>query len=893
VSKIGVRVLRALVQPASLPAVIALCAVLGTGILTDNLNRQLHEQDQRASVTGRLSLIRAQLEGRINGDIQLVRGLASAFATHPSISPSHFAALAAILTRENPELRELAAAPDMVVRMVYPYKPNKAAIGLDYLRNIEQRAAALQARDTGKVVLAGPLNLVQGGVGLIARFPVYVAAGPATAGAPGGRRFWGLLSAVFDVNQLYADSGLTAKNLPIDVAISGTDGRGALGDRFFGPGNMADRQPVTAIVNLPSGSWQLSAVPKGGWTSVPGNTWLLWLAVTVAGMVVVGPILMTGRLMNERQTHIKALRTREEDLERLSRRLELALDTSRVGVWEYDIEADTLVWDDRMNELYGLPTDHGERGYADWRNALHPDDLEPAVAAFEEAMASRGRYKSEFRIVLPGGEVRTIRAIGSVYAIDVNHHKITGVNWDVSADMALNEDLRRAKSTAEARNAELEAAKARIEFDSLHDALTGLPNRRFLDEVLAGRHSLANGGNPNALLHIDLDRFKQINDTLGHAAGDAMLVHASRVLKADMREGDFVARIGGDEFVVVCNRPCTEAELSALAERIISRMRQPVDYEGHECRFGVSIGIASIAESDTDPRRLLVNADIALYRAKNRGRNRHEFFTQVLQAEIVRIKQTADDILAGIEHNEFFPFFQPQFDAQTWDVVGVEALARWSHPTEGLLGPDRFLRIAEELNVVAAIDRIILEKTLVQLAAWDAAGLHVPKASVNVSSRRLHDEDLIGSLSSLKIEPGRIAFELVESIFLDESAEIVAFNVDRITDLGIDIEIDDFGTGYASILSLLRLKPRRLKIDRQLVCPIVGSPGQRRLVESIVDIGKSLGIGVIAEGVETFEHARALRDIGCDALQGYAFAHPMNGDDLVAFTGAARWRGAS
>ena len=227
-----------------------------------------------------------------------------------------------------------------------------------------------------------------------------------------------------------------------------------------------------------------------------------------------------------------------------------------------------------------------------------------------------------------------------------------------------------------------------------------------------------------------------------------------------------------------------------------------------------------------DVKRLLINADIALYRAKARGRNRFEFFSDALQAEVVNTKRVADEILNGLERNEFIAYYQPQFDAHTLDVVGVEALARWQHPTEGIKAPDSFLPIAEELNVVATIDRLILEQSLAALDALGRAwGFSVPRASVNVSLRRLHDEDLINGLRQLDIAPGRISFELVESIYLDESDGVVAWNIDQLKELGIDVEIDDFGTGYASIVSLQKLRPTRLKIDRQLVHPILVDTG--------------------------------------------------------------------
>jgi len=876
---------RVALSPTSIAAAIALVVILAAGFFADYQNRLVYDQRHRADVLAKLGLVRARLEGNIFGNIQLVRGFVAVLSTEPDMDASRFETLAGATLRAESQLRHLALAPDMVVSMIYPLAGNEAALGADYRFIDAQREATFRARDTGEMVLAGPVDLVQGGRGLIGRFPVFVDA------ADGTRRFWGIVSAVIDLDRLYEDSGLLAAEQQLDIAIRGEDGLGERGGQIFGPRAVFADDPVVEQVLLPSGSWQIAAVPKGGWELTPENSWLLRALVLAAGIAVIGPILIAGRLIDERHLHLIALRSRESELKRLSRRLGLALDTSQVGVWEYNIVSGELVWDDRMNELYGAPVDGGRRDYGHWRNALHPEDRERAEQDFARAITTRGRYQSEFRVRLRDGTQRYIRAIGGVFDDDSEQSKILGVNWDVSADVALNEDLKRTKSLTEARNAELEAAKARIEHNALHDSLTGLPNRRYLDEMLVREAERCRADNESlALLHIDLDRFKQINDTLGHAAGDAMLIHASKVLLGNVRRSDFVARIGGDEFVVLCGLEGGPERLAGLADRIIAQMRLPVAYQGHECRFGVSVGIASETTGAVDPRRLLVNADIALYRAKRRGRNRYEFFTDALQAEVINTKRIADDILSGLERHEFVPFFQPQFDARSLDVVGVEALARWKHPTDGLLAPSVFIGVAEELSVVSMIDRMILEQALSHFAAWREAGLKVPKVSVNVSARRLQDEALISGLRGLDIAPGTVSFELVESIFLDKTEDIVLWNIDQIKDLGIDIEIDDFGTGYASIVSLLKLKPKRLKIDRQLVMPIVTSASQRHLVTSIIDIGRSLGIKVVGEGVETMEHARILREIGCDVLQGFALSKPLSGEELPDFLRAESWR---
>ena len=871
----------AVFSPARIPAVIAVAVIAVCAIFADHQNKIVSDQAARADVLAKVNVIRAKLEGNVNGNLQLARGLVAAVTTEPYMGQQRFAELASRLFNEESQLRNIAGAPDLVISLMYPMAGNEKAIGLDYRKNDQQRAAALRARDERKPILAGPIDLAQGGQALIGRFPVFVKSASNTD------RFWGIVSAVVDVQRLYQASGLLDKDLGIEVALIGTDALGANGVQFFGDERVVKSDPVTADVLFPSGSWRIAAIPKNGWPTTPANAWSLRAIMAVAAALILIPFVAAGRLINERQRNYW-------EQHRLSRRLELALEASAIGVWEHDLKTNHLTWDDRVNEIYGREPDGGPRGYSDWAGAIHPADLPGALADFDSAAAGRGTYSSEYRIVRPNGEIRHVRSRAIFYQVANNSPRMVGAEWDVTADVLLNTDLVRAKQLTESKNSELESAKARIEHIALHDSLTDLPNRRYLDQVLEDYAAKAKlSGGHAALLHVDLDRFKHINDTLGHAAGDAMLVHASSVLKSNVDDRGFVARIGGDEFIILCTVDDDVSQAAALADNIIEQMRRPVYYHGHQCRFGVSVGIAIDNGRDIDARQLLVNADIALYRAKKRGRNRYEFFSGELQSEIVNTKRIADEILAGLERDEFIVFYQPQFNAKTLEIVGVEALARWRHPEKGILAPDIFLKTAEELNVVSVIDHKILQQSLLDFEAWSADKIGIPRVSVNVSARRLQDEELLKSLRDLNIKKGTFSFELVESIFLDNNDDLVTWNVEQIKQLGIDIEIDDFGTGYASIVSLLKLQPRRLKIDRQLVDPIVNSPQQRQVVASIIEIGKSLGIEIIAEGVETMKHARVLKGLGCDILQGYAFGHAMDADRLRSFARSRRLRIAS
>jgi diguanylate cyclase (GGDEF)-like protein/PAS domain S-box-containing protein len=591
----------------------------------------------------------------------------------------------------------------------------------------------------------------------------------------------------------------------------------------------------------------------------------------------------------ELELALDELSKREQQLDELSNKLDLALASYNCGIWEYDPVSGVERWDARMCQLYNIPFTDGIIRQQQWFSLIHPEDRAAAKVASATFISGFVQDALVVRVPQPDGTIRYIRSVGQLQTARNGQKKVVGIAFDVTEDALLTAELKAAKTESDAKNAELELAKSRIEHNALHDPLTMLANRRKLDIELDELSKRSQSERQKfAILHLDLDRFKQINDTLGHAAGDAMLVHASQVLARSIRHDDVVARIGGDEFVILAKDGGSSEEMAKLAMRIIAEFRQPIDFEGFSCRCGVSIGIAQASGLNIDARRILVNADIALYRAKGLGRNRFEFFTQNLQAEIVSHKRTADQILAGIDNHEFVTWYQPQFDARTNRLTGVEALIRWNHPHQGILAPDRFLKIADDLNVTASLDQIVLETVLRDQKRWADSGLDIPKVSVNVSSRRLHDENLIETLSDLGIRPGQISFELVESIFLDEHEDTVAANLDQIRALGIDIEIDDFGTGHTSIVGLLKLRPKRLKIDRQLVMPILQSPQERALVRSIIDIARSLGVETVAEGVETMQHAAMLRELGCDLLQGYAFARPLPFDEFTE-TAWQRW----
>jgi diguanylate cyclase (GGDEF)-like protein len=858
------------------PAILLAAALSFLGVMAERQSRKLENEQTRSATLSSASLIQAKLEEEISGDVALTRGAARALAAEPSLPQQGWAQLAMGVIGEKPQILALATVPNQGPVMVYP-SGAEVDMALEGVKKNETTAIEQGAANALTTRIDGPVALTGGGEGFFIRQPVLI------QNLDGDPLIWGDVYALVDAGRLY-HSGGALNDKAVDLAISPVKRDTGEGQASFGDENLKRENPVVVDVRLPSGRWRIAARPSGGWDATSASDWIRRFVIAIGGLLIVAPVALVSHLVDERRGQFIKLRDREESLQRLSERLTLALDASKIGVWELDLVTGALHWDKRMHDLYDYPLGDGARAYEDWRDRLDPSCAEQAIRDFQSAIDYGSRYESQYALILPGRRSRVIRAIGKVYEVDGAKRKIIGLNWDVTLDFELTNDLSRAKTAAEARNVELEAARKRIEYVSLHDFLTKLPNRMYLDRRLdefAARCSETGRG--VALLHIDLDRFKEINDTLGHLAGDAMLVHTAEIIRRRTGEGGFVARIGGDEFVILSMTDGDHESFASLAQELIADVRPPIVYQGHECRFGMSIGIAGAFGADVDRQRLLVNADIALYRAKKNGGNCFVFFTEALQSQIIGDKRLADSIMRGLERGEFIPYYQPQIDVRTHELVGVEALARWRHPTRGILPPGEFIKIAEDVGVVGAIDRAVLEQSLKQIRRWRMDGVPVPRISVNVSLRRLQDEMLLESLKSLDIEPGAISFELVESIYLDERDDRFAEIVAKIKALGIDIEIDDFGTGYASIVSLTKLRPRRLKIDRQLVQPIVHAPTQRKLIKAIVDIAKSLNIGVIAEGVETMEHAQLLRDLGCDVLQGYVFAKPLTVEELEHF----------
>ncbi|MFS8070966.1 MAG: putative bifunctional diguanylate cyclase/phosphodiesterase, partial [Byssovorax sp.] len=434
-------------------------------------------------------------------------------------------------------------------------------------------------------------------------------------------------------------------------------------------------------------------------------------------------------------------------------------------------------------------------------------------------------------------------------------------------------------------------AEERLEYQALFDALTGLPNRVLFERRLEEALSAASSEEGVALLFIDLDRFKAVNDTLGHGAGDALLRQVSARLAECMRVGDTLARIGGDEFTCVL-REIRDVEAAAtVAERVLDACRAPFDIDGNEIYIGASVGVSLWPLHGEDADMLLRGADSAMYRAKTTGKDRYRVYSSDMASAAADALKIEAALHRALERDELVLHYQPKLDARTNRLRGFEALVRRRHPQRGLISPGVFIPVAEKSGLIVRLGAWVLRRACEQMVAWRRAGHAPPSMAINVSARQFDDGGFLshvsGILSELDLPAAHLEIELTEGAIMRNVAES-SQQLARLRALGVRIAVDDFGTGYSSLSYLQRLPIDLLKIDRSFVKDMDARPSTLPLVHAIIELAHNLGLQVIAEGVETAEQLDALQRLACDQVQGFFLGEPVSAEEA-----AARWLAGS
>jgi diguanylate cyclase (GGDEF)-like protein/PAS domain S-box-containing protein len=541
-----------------------------------------------------------------------------------------------------------------------------------------------------------------------------------------------------------------------------------------------------------------------------------------------------------------------------------AQEIAHLGRFEWDIQCDRVRWSDELFKIFGVDPGSFEATYKAYMRRVHPEDQRLAQGTIEETLRSGAPFASEYRIVLPDGNIRWLHSRARlVQDEDGLPLRLLGICQDITTQ----------KTT--------EAALTRL---ALQDPLTSLPNRAlFLDRLALALRRQERDGRMVAVLFVDLDRFKAVNDTLGHFAGDQLLVAVANRLGRILRPGDTIARLGGDEFAVVCEGLEDPSGAEEIAIRILNTLSTPVRVEGQEVIASASIGIA-VSEPNATPDTMLRDADTAMYQAKDAGRNRFHIFDPASRARIVARLHRAEELRVALDRSELRLHYQLEVDLAEEATTGVEALVRWEHPTLGLLSPSEFIEVAEETGLVVPLGDWVLREACRELARRDlGANPGGLRLSVNLSARQLAVPELIDTVRDVLAEtglgPARLCLEITESVLMDDVESSIEALLD-LKALGVRLAIDDFGTGYSSLSYLRRFPVDVVKLDRSFVAGLGVDPAATAIVAAVVNLAHALGIVVVAEGVETQAQLVALRALRCDRAQGYYWNRPLPAGEL-------------
>ena len=534
---------------------------------------------------------------------------------------------------------------------------------------------------------------------------------------------------------------------------------------------------------------------------------------------------------------------------------------------------------DYIELLCGYPAaDFVDNAVRTYGSIIHPDDRPYVAEEIDRALQVGAPYAIQYRVLHADGGLRWISERGSAILSESGERLwLDGVLLDVTDQVLAEQDRDRAEAALR-QQAELNRHQA------LHDSLTDLPNRvLFQDRVRQVILGAEREGGGVAVLVMDLDRFKEINDTLGHASGDRLLVEAARRLRTTLRGADSIARLGGDEFAILLHDGSPRG-VAAAAQRIHGAFAAPFSLDGLPLQIEASIGAATYPEHADDVEGLIQRADIAMYVAK-RDNSGWEFYDRSQDDHQPHRLSLISELRRAIDERELVLHYQPKLELRSGQVASVEALVRWHHPTRGLVGPNEFIDVVQETSLIKPLTLYVIDEALRQCRAWAAEG-HPLAVAVNVSTRNLIDLDFPDQVAALlarwDVGPQQLELEITESAIVADMFRMRGV-LERLGAMGLRISVDDFGTGYTSLGYLRRLPISELKIDRSFVSHMATSEEDAVIVRSTIDLGRNLGLGVVAEGVEDPEVLQRLRELGCDVAQGYLMSRPIPADELTAW----------
>ncbi|WP_347330476.1 bifunctional diguanylate cyclase/phosphodiesterase [Marinimicrobium locisalis] len=946
--------------------------------------RSSHLREKRLQTSTQAADRARILEAHLRHSLSATYTLATFVRNSESIQ-ARFETIAGDMLSFYPNVHTLSLAPGGIVSHVMPEAANQGIIGFNPLEDKTQGLETRRARQSGELSVAGPLDLVQGGQGMVARYPVRI-----------NGQFWGFTGVTIRLQRLLEVSRLAdleAQGYHYQLWREGPEP----GNRQFIAGNTQAplHAPVEQVISLPNNTWTLAMAPTAGWAPYS------WLGMAWAPAVMAAALLAyLVKALLDLRWHKRYLQRevlqRTRELTTNLERYRTLIAASNTGAWEYFHSRDYLQCSPEYFSMLGrLHSDYPMNGQPNltetWIDLLHPEDREAAWATFTRYIdaGAEGMYENRFRLKHAAGHWVWILSRGQALRDEEGELRgiTVGTHTDISQQVENEAQLELAAKVFERgsegvlitdaeerivmvnnafsritgyseeealgqrpsmlssgrhdpdffrgmwheiehrgvwqgevwnrrKNGEIypewlsvsdltddegrtlyyigiisDISRLKEDQEEIHrlayyDPLTHLPNRSLLEERATFALKIAERTDDTlALLFLDLDNFKNINDSLGHKAGDRLLQAFAERLRAMVREEDTFARPGGDEFILLL--PSTDASGAAhAAQKLLTLLNRPFRVDGYDLSVSSSVGIALYPEDGDHLSQLYTNADIAMYRAKQKGRNTYSFFTPELQTHYVRLMKIENALRQALETNQFELYYQPQQEMLTGATIGFEALLRWTHPEIGTISPGEFIPIAESSGLIVPLGEWVLREATQQLRRWIDDGIAPPKIAINLSAAQFHQPslpDLIMTiLDDASLPPEYLELELTESMTMDDPERAVDM-INRLHEAGVSLSMDDFGTGYSSLSYLKRFKISKLKIDQSFVRDITRDNDDRVIISTIITLAQSLGLRVIAEGVETREQQEFLRRLGCHDMQGYYFSRPLDAERASEF----------
>ncbi len=840
-----------------LPLFILLSCLLAVELFIEYNYQRKQDNLAYLHALEKLFTIKARLEAELNTILTLTHGVAAFISLNPQLSQQAFNKYAQYILKQAPLLQHLEAAPDFILRYIYPLEGNKMLKGLNYRTHPQQHQSILSLQYFRQTIIDGPLTPVQDEQAFIAHAPVYYQ-------KDNTEHFWGIVSAPFSTTALFSKVGLFNSDLGVEIAIRHTNNIYQSEDTFFGNERIFHKDhSIIKTLQVGNSYWQIAVHPLP--STATNHTSFLWLLRLTTGIIAI----LFSLTIYSRHKH---LLTQQHYISRLHRNkalLQKVAHLTKTGTWELNEERIVIFWPKQI-ELITHTKIIPNQQYINNFYSILPMDQKKIL---EQHIDYLYTIKTDFDIEIfffPHIDKRWLRILASPIVEEGELKGLIGAIQDIT---------------------EHKNTQKTLEYQASYDTLTRLPNRRlFIDQLTHEISHHQRNHTKFAVLFVDLDNFKPVNDTLGHQAGDTILRIVAQRIQNNIRQSDIVARISGDEFIVLLSNLHTPSFISIIAEKLLTNLSDPYPLEKQQVFITASIGISIYPDDTEDIEQLIQYADQAMYIAKQSGKNHWYFFTKKMQQESEHAHDLHNKLQLAVQEKSLSIYYQPIIDLHNHRIVKCESLLRWNHPKLGFISPVEFIPIAEKSTLINQIDQFVLEHSIKDMTEINTQLQQKIGISINISPRffmpQKHTDESVKKWFQ-QIEQGindlPITVEITERLLIvEEKQALQALN--KLQFNQIQVALDDFGTGYSSLSYLKKFPVNCLKIDRTFIRDIEYNEDSKTLVETILLLAQKLNLEVIAEGVETQEQINLLRNFEQPIyIQGYYYSPALSKQDFIKF----------